>query len=150
MSIDLELLKSLREETGSGVMDVRRALEETNGNREKAKQWLMEHAIKTAAKKSDRETNEGYIGSYVHTTGKVAALVALTCETDFVARTQDFISLSREIAMQVASMNPSSIEELTSQPYIRDPKITVQDLVKRTAGKLGENIVIKNITRVEI
>ena len=150
MAIDLTLLKKLREETGAGIMDVRRALEVSGGDEPKAREWIKANAIKTADKKSDRETKEGYVASYVHTTGKVSGLVALTCETDFVARTQDFRDLGREIAMQVASMNPETVEELLSQPYIREPKSTIKDLIKQAAGKLGENIVIKQIARLAI
>ncbi|HSW90321.1 MAG TPA: translation elongation factor Ts [Patescibacteria group bacterium] len=148
MAIDITLLKQLREETGAGVMDVRRALDESAGDVKKAREWIREHAIKTADKKADRETHEGYIGSYVHTTGKVAALVALACETDFVARTSDFTTLAREVAMQVASMQPENVDELLAQAYIRDPKKTIKDLIKETAGKLGENIVVKEISRI--
>lgn len=150
MKINLDQLKKLREETGAGVMDVRRALEAGEGNEDKAREWLKANAIKTADKKSDRETKEGFVASYVHTTGKVGALVALTCETDFVAKTEDFRSLGREIAMQVASMSPENVEELLKQPYIRDPKNTISDLVKQTAGKVGENIVIKQFVRINI
>ena len=150
MAINMELLKKLREETGAGIMDVRRALESSDGNEAKARVWLKENAIKTADKKADRETKEGFVASYIHTTGKVAGLVALTCETDFVAKTEDFRNLGREIAMQVASMSPENVEELLTQPYIRDPKNTIQDLVKQTAGKVGENIVIKQIVRMAI
>lgn len=150
MKINLDQLKSLREETGAGVMDVRRALETSNGDLKAAREWLKENAIKTADKKADRETKEGIVAQYVHTTGKVGALVALTCETDFVAKTDDFKTLGREIAMQVASMDPESVEELLKQPYIRDPKVTIQDLVKQTAGKVGENIVVKQVVRLTI
>jgi elongation factor Ts len=150
MKVDLNQLKALREETGAGVMDVRRALEESNGDITKAKQWISEHAIKTAEKKADRETKEGYVASYIHTTGKVAGVVALTCETDFVAKTEAFRSLGREIAMQVASMDPENVEALLVQPYIRDPKVTIADLMKQTAGKVGENIVIKQMVRLAI
>ncbi len=146
----MNLLKKLREETAAGVMDVKRALQETDGDEKAARKWLQEKAMKTAEKKADRETAEGYIGSYIHTTGKVAGLVALTCETDFVARTPDFQALAREVAMQVASMNPESVEELLKQAYIRDAKKSIGDLVKETAGKLGENIVVKQIIRVGI
>lgn len=150
MKIDLNQLKALREETGAGVMDVRRALEAGEGDLNKARQWLKENAIKTADKKADRETHEGLVAQYVHTTGKVGAMVALHCETDFVAKTDDFKTLGREIAMQVASMDPQSIDELLDQPYIRDPKTTIRDLMKQTAGKVGENVVIKQMVRVTI
>ncbi len=150
MKINLDQLKKLREETGAGVMDVRRALEAGEGNEDKAREWLKANAIKTADKKADRETNEGLVANYVHTTGKVGALVALTCETDFVAKTEDFRNLGREVAMQVASMAPADVKELLAQPHIRDPKNTIQDLVKQTAGKVGENIVIRQFVRVNI
>lgn len=150
MKINLEQLKKLREETGAGVMDVRKALESSEGNEDKAREWLKANAIKTADKKADRVTKEGFVAHYVHTTGKVGALVALNCETDFVAKTEDFRDLGREIAMQVASMNPENKEALLSQPYIRDPKSTIQDLIKQTAGKVGENIVIGSFMRVTV
>lgn len=150
MAFDKNLLLQLREETSAGVMDVKRALEEADGNLEKARKWLQEKAIKTAEKKADRETAEGIVASYVHTTGKVAALVALTCETDFVARTADFQNLGREVAMQIASMAPASVEALLDQPYIRDAKKTIRDLIKETAGKVGENIVVREISRLAI
>jgi elongation factor Ts len=150
MAIDMELLKKLREETGAGVMDVRRAIEESNGDVEKARKWIKEKAIKTAEKKADRATAEGFVGSYVHTTGKVAGMVALACETDFVARTEDFRNLARELAMQVASMDPQSVDELLTQAYIRDAKKTISDLVKETAGKVGENIVVKQVVRMTL
>lgn len=150
MALDMELLKKLREETGAGVMDVRRAIEESNGDIDKARKWIKEKAIKTAEKKADRATAEGYVGSYIHTTGKVAGMVVLACETDFVARTDDFKNLSRELAMQVASMDPASVDELLAQPYIRDAKKTISDLVKETVGKVGENIVVKQLVRMAV
>ncbi len=150
MAFDKALLIQLRDEMGAGVMDVKRALEECDGDVDKARQWLSEKAIKTAEKKADREAGEGVIGSYVHTTGKVAALVTLNCETDFVARTPDFQNLAREVAMQVASMNPETVEELLAQPYIRDAKKSIAELVKETAGKLGENVVVKEFSRLSI
>ncbi len=150
MQIDMNALKKLREETGAGVMDVKRALEESAGDEVKARAWIKEKAIKTAEKKADRETAEGFVGSYIHTTGKVGALVSLACETDFVARTQDFRDLSRELAMQVASMDPENLESLLTQAYIRDPKKTITDLIKETAGKVGENIVLKSFSRLTV
>ncbi len=150
MAFDKNALLTLREETGAGVMDVKRALEETNGDMDKARKWIAEKAIKTAEKKADRETAEGLVGSYVHTTGKVAALVVLSCETDFVARTSDFQNLARELAMQVASMQPATVAELVEQAYIRDPKKLIKDLVKETAGKVGENIVVREFARMAV
>lgn len=150
MAYDKALLLKLREETGAGIMDVKRALEETDGDERKAREWIAAKAVRTAEKKSDRETGEGFVGSYIHTTGKVGAIVVLACETDFVARTEDFRSLAREVAMQIASMSPESVEELLAQPYIRDAKKTIAEIVKETAGKLGENIVVRTFERLTV
>lgn len=148
--ITLKFIKQLREETSVGVMDARKALEESKGNLLKAKEWLSKHAVAKAAKKSDRETPDGLIFSYVHQTGKVASLVKLGCETDFVARTEDFQWLGKEIAMQVASMDPKNPEELLSQEWIRDPKKKIKQLVEEHVAKLGENIKILEITRMTL
>ncbi|MCD8484870.1 translation elongation factor Ts [Candidatus Woesebacteria bacterium] len=138
----MDKIKQLREETGCGVMDAKKALEEANGDMKKARELVHERGLQKAAKKADRETKEGYIGSYVHTTGKVAAMVTLLCETDFVARNEEFQEVAREVAMQVASMRPETVEELMEQEYIRDSKKSIQDLVKSLSGKVGENVTV--------
>jgi elongation factor Ts len=148
--ISMETIKKLRELTGAGVMDAKRALEDTNGDMEKAKDWIRAKGIQRAEKKSDREATAGVVGSYVHMGSQIAALVELNCETDFVARTDDFITLAREIAMQTASMDPKSVKELLEQPYIRDPKRTIEQCVKEIAGKVGENIVLKRFSRLTV
>ncbi len=150
VNIDLTLLKKLREETSASVSDCRRALEESNGNYEKALEWLKKRAAEKAEKKADRETGEGLVEPYIHQNGKIGVLVEILCETDFVARTDDFKKLAHEVAMQVAAMNPKDTEELLAQPYIKDPGMTIQELVKQTIGKLGENITIKKFARLEI
>lgn len=146
-TVSLNEIKKLREKTGAGVMDAKRALEESKGDMKKAEAWIKAKGIQRAEKKADRETTQGTVSSYVHLGGKVASLVELNCETDFVAKTGDFANLGKELAMQVASMNPKSVDELLKQPYIRDPKTLVGDLVKSVAGKLGENIVIARAVR---
>src|SRR4030043_249278 len=123
--ISIETIKKLREETGAGVMDVKRALEETKGNQAKAIDLIRKKGLLKAEKRKDKEAKEGIIATYVHQTGKMAALVELLCETDFVAKTEDFVKLGKELAMQVASMDPKSVKELITQPYIRDPKMMV-------------------------
>lgn len=148
--IKLEDIKKLRELTGAGVMECRRVLEETRGDLEKAEELLRQQRKEKAAKKEGRETTEGIIESYIHANGKVGALVKLECETDFVARTSDFKNLAHEICLQVASMNPKTVQELLAQTYIRDPKVTVNDLVKELSGKLGENVQIKSFSRFEV
>jgi elongation factor Ts len=145
MAISAADVKKLREETSAGVMDVKKALEEANGNFDKARDLIRERGLAKAAKKADRETKEGFIGSYIHTTGKVGAMVALLCETDFVARNEEFQKLGRELAMQVASMRPETVEELLEQDYIRDPKYKIDALVKELSGKVGENIQVGEI-----
>lgn len=149
MNISLELLKKLREETKAGVSDCRQALEDAGGDLAKAKKLIMERGLEKAAKKEGKETSQGIIESYVHG-GRVGVLVEVRCETDFVARTDDFKKLAHEIALQVASMEPKNVNELLKSPYIRDTGLTVEALVKQTIAKVGENITIAKFTRIEL
>ncbi len=149
MTISIDQVKKLRAETKAGVMEVRKALEQSKGDMKKAKKWLIEQGLSKAAKKADRETGDGLIAAYIHN-GQIGALVKVGCETDFVAKTEEFQTLCKEIAMQVASMNPESIEELLAQAYIRDSKQTINDLIKSAIAKIGENIVVLEIKRMEI
>ena len=150
MKIKLQDIKTLREETGVGVMDARKALEESKGDIKKAGEWLKKNAVAKALKKADRTTGDGAIFSYVHQTGKVSAMVKLGCETDFVARTDDFQKLGKELAMQVASMSPKDVDELYGQDWIRDNKRNIKQLVDEVIAKVGENIKIIEITRMAI
>lgn len=146
----LDLLKKLRNETSASIADLRKALEETNNDYKKALEWVKKHGIEKAEKKADRKTTQGIIDAYIHQNGKVGAMVELLCETDFVARTNEFKNLAHEIAMQVAAMGPSDVDTLLKQEYIRDQSIKIQDLIKQTISKLGENIVVKRLERFEI
>jgi elongation factor Ts len=150
MKIKLQDIKTLREETGVGVMDARKALEESQGNIKKAGDWLKKNAVVKALKKADRTTGDGAIFSYVHQTGKVAGLVKLGCETDFVARTDDFQKLGKELAMQVASMSPKDVDELYGQDWIRDNKRNIKQLVDEVIAKVGENVKVVEFIRMEI
>lgn len=150
MAVDVKLIKKLRDETQASIADCRVALEESKGNYDKAIEWLKKKGIEKAAKKADRETAQGLVESYIHLNGKVGALVQVLCETDFVARTDDFKHLTHEIAMQVAAMDPKDVDALLKQEYIRDSSVTIEDLIKQTIAKLGENIVVKKFTRFEI
>lgn len=150
MKLDIKLLKKLREETQASVADVRRALEETNGNYEKALSWLSKHGIEKAGKKEGRETSAGIVETYIHHTLASGSTVVLTCETDFVARTGEFKNLAHEIAMQVNATNPKDVIKLLESPYIRDESKTVQDLIKEHIAKLGENIEIKEFKKFEV
>lgn len=148
--VDITLLKKLRNETLVSLADCRRALEESNNNYQKAQEWLKKHGIEKAAKKSDRETSQGLIESYIHQNGRVGTLAEVLCETDFVARTDVFKNLVHEICMQVAAMNPKDVSSLLKQEYIRDSSKTMETLVKEAIAKLGENIVVKRFQRFEI
>ena len=149
MTVSLELIKQLRGKTSAGVADVRSALEEASGDLKRAEEVLRKKGFEKAAKKGERATNAGLIESYVHQ-GRVGALVEVACETDFVARTDEFKTLTHEIAMQVASMNPKDKSALLEQEYIRDPSKTIQDLIKETISKLGENIIVARFSRFEL
>jgi len=148
MKINKENILKLREETGAGVMEAKKTLEET-GNFAKAKQILKKKGAEKAAQKSERAAHAGAIVSYVHS-GKVGVLLELNCETDFVARGENFQNLAKELTMQIAAMEAKDIEELLSQPYIRDEKIKVSDLVTDLVSKVGENIVIKRFVRYQL
>lgn len=150
MKFSIDVLKKLREETQAGVADCRKALEDAGGDFDKAKKLLGERGLEKAAKKEGKETSQGIIASYVHANGKVGVLVELRCETDFVARTDEFKALAHEMTLQIAAMNPKNVEELLKSDYIRDTKLTMQALVKLTIAKLGENITVAKFTRMTL
>jgi len=150
MKVDIRDIKRLRNKTSASIADCRCALEESGGDYNKAIVWLGKHGIDRAEKKADRKTGEGLIDCYIHQNGKIGAMVVFLCETDFVARTDEFKNLAHEIAMQVASMDPKDIDSLLKQEYIRDASKTIESLIKETIAKLGENIMIKGFTRFEI
>lgn len=185
----------LRQRTGAGMMECKKALQETSGDMQQAEIWLRKKGIAKAEKRAGRTASEGVIGSYVHHDHKTAVLVELNCETDFVARTEDFRNLAREIAIHVASANPIAVSTdgvpedvvakertifeaqakesgkpeavwpkivegrikkfyqehvLLEQPFVRDDKITVQDLVNHVAAKVGENVVVRRFARFKV
>ncbi|MBI3971356.1 MAG: translation elongation factor Ts [Chloroflexi bacterium] len=172
MQITTDAVKALREETGAGIMDCKRALTEAQGDIAKAKVVLRERGFAAAAKKAERETEQGVVEAYIHGGGRIGALVEVNCETDFVARNEAFRSLAREIAMQVAAMNPRFVskdeatleviraeqlsdadiaqQSLLSQPYIRDQSRTIQDLITETIHKTGENVRVRRFARFEL
>ena len=147
MEIAAEEVKKLRDKTGAGIMDARRALTEADGDFEKAKEIIKAKGAEVVVKKAERQTSQGLIETYVHAGGKVGSMIYLACETDFVAKTQEFKNLAKELAMQVAAMNPQDPEELLEQEYIRDPSKKVKELVDEVIAKTGENIQVKKIAR---
>jgi len=167
VSISKSSIKELRDQCGAGVMDCHRALLETDGDMEKALDMLKEKGFLKAAKKAERVTRQGLVEAYVHTGGRVGAMVELNCETDFVARTDEFKELAHNIAMQVAAMCPQFISEdeipkgqeaeieaatacLLEQPYIKDPDVTIEDIIVQTIAKTGENIRVSRFARFEL
>ena len=176
MAISAAQVKELRELSGAGIMDCKRALEQTDGNVDKAIQLLKEQGIAGAGKKSGRAALQGLIEPYIHGAGRIGAIVEVNCETDFVARTPDFRDLAHDLAMQVAATSPKyvSLEDvpeedwaalekeygnrklavegavLLEQPFIKDAKLTINDLVKERIAKVGENIVVARFARFEV
>lgn len=146
----LKHIKSLREKTGAPILEIKKMLEKTKNDIKKTEELLKEWSAKKAASKEGEETHAGVVESYIHLGGKVGSMIVLSCQTDFVARTDDFKKLAREIAMQVASMNPKDEKELLKQSYIRDQKKTIETLVKDHIAKLGENITVKKISRFSV
>lgn len=176
MAVTTEQIRSLREQTGAGIMDAKRALEQADGDAKKATEFLRQQGLAKAGKKSDRAANEGLVDYYIHGQGRIGALVEINCETDFVARTADFQTLAHDVAMHIAASAPKYVsvdqvpEEdyaqlesdfgdrdaaikavvLLEQPFIKDPKKSIGDLVKESISKLGENIVVRRFARFEL
>lgn len=169
-------VKELRELTGAGIMECKRALQESNGDVQKAVDILKQQGLAKAAKKVGRSASQGVVEPYVHAGGRIAALVEVNCETDFVARTPDFRTLAHDVAMQVAAMSPLYVSEdeipadtwdalerehggraqalaavsLLDQPFIKNPKLTIRDLANEAIAKLGENIIVRRFSRFEV
>ena len=150
MSSSLDDLKKLRELTGAGVLDCRKTLDRFGGDYKLALAELKKKGLEVAEKKKDRVTKQGIIEAYSHNKGKIVAVVEVLCETDFVARNEDFKHFAHELALQISAMNPQSVGELMGQPYIRDPKLTIDQLHKSLVAKIRENIQIGRIARYEL
>ena len=195
MEVSASMVKELREKTGAGMMDCKKALAETGGDFQKALDYLRQKGLATAARRAGRVASEGRIGSYIHAGGKIGVMVEVNCETDFVAKTDDFQAFAKDIAMHIAASSPSYIrrEEVTvevlerekeiyraqardakkpekvidkivegklekfygetcllEQPFVKDPDLTIQDLLNGLIGKLGEKIEIRRFTRYQV
>ncbi|OGN15315.1 MAG: translation elongation factor Ts [Candidatus Yanofskybacteria bacterium RIFCSPHIGHO2_02_FULL_43_22] len=147
---DTEKIKHLRDTTGLSLDQIKKALDEAGGDVSRTMEVLKAHGVAVAAKKSSREVKEGVIDAYIHVTKKLGVLVELLCETDFVARNVEFQKLAHELAMHVAAAKPGTIEDLLSQPFIKDQDITVQDFINQSIAKLGENIQVGRFEIFEI
>ena len=155
--VSIDQLKKLREETGISLVECKKALEESSGDIEKAKEMLRKWSKKVAQKKAERKAEEGVVASYIHPNKKVGVLLQISCESDFVAKSEEFQKLAHEICLQIAAMNPLFVKKegtaeksLLSQPWIRDEAKTIKDLIDEYIAKIGENIVIRQFTRYEI
>ncbi|TAK37147.1 MAG: translation elongation factor Ts [Chloroflexota bacterium] len=163
--VSTEAIKDLREKTGAGVMECKRALTEAGGDFKKAEEFLRQRGLAVAEKRAERLASQGVIDAYIHAGGRIGVLVELNCETDFVARTDDFRALAHDLAMQIAATDPKYIstedvpagEEvnpeqdcLLSQPSIRYSNLTVLDLIHQTITKTGEAIRVRRFVRYEL
>lgn len=150
MALEVKKLKQLRDETGAGILEIKGILEEVGGDYDKAMKELMKKVVAKAEKKADRVADDGLVFSYIHNGGKVGSLILVNCETDFVAKTDDFQKLCREVAMQVCTEDYSDIDELLKSEYIRDPSKKILDLVNEATAKVGEKIEIKKFVKFSV
>jgi elongation factor Ts len=176
VAISAGQVKELRELTGAGIMECKRALEESGGNIDRASDILKQQGLAKAEKKAGRAASQGVVEPYIHAGGRIGSIVEVNCETDFVARTPDFRTLAHDIAMQVAATSPRFLSDaeiteadyetlerefgdrkkaleavsLLDQPFIKDPKFSIRELIKAQIGKLGENIVVRRFARFEV
>ena len=148
--ISAEQIKQLRQKTNISVMECKEALEKAEGNEEKALKILEKKGKQKAIKKSQREVKQGLIESYIHNNGQIGVILELNCETDFVAKNDQFKELAHDLTMHIAAMNPENTKELLSQFFIKDEQKTIKDLINESIAKLGENIKIKKFVRLEI
>ncbi|HJX03727.1 MAG TPA: translation elongation factor Ts [Dehalococcoidia bacterium] len=165
MQISTDDIKQLREKTGAGVIDCKNALSEACGDFSKACEILNERGVSIAKKKSERAANSGLVETYVHLGGKIGVLLELNCETDFVAKTDEFKTLAHDLALQIAAMSPLYIKAdevpqdstespetvcLLLQPFIKDAAKNIQDLITEAIAKVGENIKLRRFVRFEL
>ncbi len=149
MAIDIAEVKRLKELTGVGLTDAKKALEEANGDFDKALAAMRAKGLTKAEKRSEREARAGLIGSYSHD-GRIGVVVEVNCETDFVAKTDEFKELVKDLCLHIAASEPKDVDELTGQPFVKDPSLTVADYVKDHAARLGENVVIRRFSRLAL
>ncbi len=172
MGVTAQEIKELREMTSCGVMECKKALEEVKGDMAKAKEFLRKRGLELAAKKGSRSANEGRVEAYIHLGSKIGVLVEVNCETDFVAKNEDFVKFAKDVAMHIAAMNPRYVRRedipedmlaeqkdaevfvkeacLMEQPFVRDPKMTIQDYLNSLVVKIGENMFIRRFNRFKV
>lgn len=155
----MDALKELREETGLSFAQIKKALDEAGGDKEKAREVLREYSANAASKKADREITAGVVASYVHGSGTIGVLLELGCETDFVAKNEEFVALAHDLAMHVCAMSPTSVNNednageetaLLSQAFIKNPELTVKMRLEGAVQKFGENTQVTRFVRYSI
>ncbi len=147
--IPIEEIKRLRELTGVGITDAKQALQAANGDFDKALSEMRKKGLTKAEKRGEREARAGLVGSYVHD-GRIGVLVEVNCETDFVAKTDEFKELVKDLTLHIAASDPEDVEQLLGQEFVKDPSKTVGDVVKDANAKLGENIVVRRFSRMAL
>ncbi|MBI3358584.1 MAG: translation elongation factor Ts [Nitrospirae bacterium] len=169
--VGIEIVKALREKTGAGIVDCKTALTKSNGEIEKAIDFLRQRGLTQAGKKADRETKEGLISSYIHPGGRVGVLIEVNCETDFVARNPEFQTLIKDLALHIAGSSPAPQyvrqEDIPSEsikggggvaspllllemPFIKDPSVKIKELIAENIAKIGENIQVRRFIRYQL
>ena len=147
--ISVDEIKRLRELTGAGITDAKQALVDAGGDFDKALSEMRKKGLTKAEKRAEREARAGLIGSYVHD-GRIGVLVEVNCETDFVAKTDEFKDLVKDLTLHIAACDPADVDKLLSQEFVKDPSRTVGDIVKDANAKLGENIVVRRFSRLAL
>ena len=147
--ISIDEIKRLRQLTGVGITDAKKALEDAGGDFDKALEEMRQKGLTKAEKRAEREARSGLIGSYVHD-GRIGVLVEVNCETDFVAKTDEFKDLVKDLTLHIAASEPADVNELLDQEFVKDPSKTVGDIVKDANAKLGENIVVRRFSRLAL
>lgn len=150
MEISMDQIKALREETGVSIIKCKEALTEAGGDMDKARELLKAVSAKAAAKKADRELGSGVVQAYIHSNNSIGVLITLACETDYVARNEDFIKLAQDIAMHIAAMATENVEELLVQPFVKNPEATIAQLIEDAVLKIGERIEVAEFARFAV
>ena len=146
----IDLVKKIRAETSYSIGEIKIAVEKAQGDEKKAKDFLKELGFKQLEKRATKEVHQGRVATYTHSTGKIGVMVELLCETDFVAKNEEFVALTRDLCLQVTAMDPENSEELLKMDFIKDPSQKVSDLIAALAGKFGEMVKLGRIARFEI
>jgi elongation factor Ts len=146
----MDTIKILRDETGLSFAQIKKALDEVGGDANLAREKLKEYSAAQAEKKADREIAAGAVGAYIHNTRMMGAIISLGCETDFVAKNPEFTKLADDLAMHACAMNPTDVNEMLTQQFVKDGSVTVQEYINQHIQKFGENVKLTNFSRYSL